>query len=91
MRTITGQSRQSWNDVSSPLEVSSPLPVRAPDGSYETFAVDGEQTEGNAINDKGAIAGGYFSSDLGFLFGYLRTAKGKLKPFDPQPAAPAYC
>ncbi|MBV8800383.1 MAG: hypothetical protein JO208_11330, partial [Alphaproteobacteria bacterium] len=58
--------------------------LRAPDGSYQTFVVQGAQTEGNALNDKGVVAGGYFSSSLSFLFGYLRTSKGKLKPFDPQ-------
>src|SRR3954447_12159409 len=45
--------------------------LRAPDGTFQTFTVDGEQTEGNSINDKGAVAGGYFSSNLSFLFGYL--------------------
>ena len=59
---------------------------RSADGHYDTFAIDGNETEGNSLNDKGTIAGGYFPPDVGFLFGFLRTPGGKLKPFDPQPS-----
>lgn len=64
--------------------------LRSADGSFDTFTVEGELTESNTIRDKGVVAGGYFSSGPGFLFGYLRTTKGKLKPFDSQPSATVF-
>lgn len=58
--------------------------VRAPDGTYTTFTAEGEQSEGIAINRHGTVAGLDFTSSLSFSHGFLRTASGKIKSFDPE-------
>jgi uncharacterized membrane protein len=58
--------------------------VRVPDGTYAIFLAESQQSEGVAIDDKGAVAGIDFTSSLSFSHGFLRTSSGKIKSFDPK-------
>jgi hypothetical protein len=58
--------------------------LRAPDGTFTAFTVDGEDTEVNAINDSGVTAGSFFNINAISSIGFLRSVSGKITTFDPK-------
>lgn len=56
---------------------------RMSDGTYTTIDVRKISTALYAINDKGLVGGRFVDRKTGRCPGFIRTAKGKLKKFDP--------
>jgi len=56
--------------------------LRAADGRITTIDIGAASTWPAAINDKGAITGGFFDSDNGIPHGFIRTADGANVKFD---------